>query len=166
MSDVTITRLAAQGMITLKGDLTAATLATAVADVTGLDMVAAREIRRGDDRGLAWMAPDELLLLLPHAEVPSALAAIDSAMGDTPHLAADVSDARAVFRISGDPRRILAKGTPADLRPSKFGPGEIRRTRLGQVAVAFWLTDEDAAELVCFTSVADFVADWLDNAAA
>ena len=53
-----------------------------------------------------------------------------------------------------------------DLSPAGFGPGEIRRTRLGQVAAAFWLTGEDAFELVCFRSVGGFVHDWLNTAAA
>ncbi|MEL6680025.1 MAG: sarcosine oxidase subunit gamma family protein [Pseudomonadota bacterium] len=166
MSDTSITRVFGQGMVTLKGDLESAPLISAVTEITGQPMVDARQIHRDGQHGLAWMAPDELLLLLPNPDVPQALVTLAQRLSGLHHLAADVSDARAVFRLSGDPRRILGKGSPADMRPAKFAPGEIRRTRLGQVAVAFWLTDQATAELVCFTSVGGFVTDWLTNAAA
>ena len=41
-------------------------------------------------------------LILPYAETGAAMAAIAEAMGADHHLAAVVSDARAVFRIEGD----------------------------------------------------------------
>ncbi len=53
------------------------------------------------------------------------------------HLAADVSDARAVFRIEGAKAdQVLAKLCPVDL--ATLEPGELRRTRAAQVAAAFW----------------------------
>jgi sarcosine oxidase subunit gamma len=60
---------------------------------------------------------------------------------------------------------MLAKGTPVDLAPAAFGPGDFRRTRLGQVACAFWMPAPDAFGLICFRSVADHVALWLGTAA-
>ena len=82
------------------------------------------------------------------------------------HLVADVSDARAVIALSGaGAREVLAKGAPVDMAQDRFGPAEIRRTRLGQVAVAFWMTGPETFELVCFRSVAGFVFDWLTVAA-
>lgn len=82
------------------------------------------------------------------------------------HLSADVSDVRSLFRIEGrGAREVLAKGAPVDLAIDKFGPGDFRRTRLGQVAVAFWMTGDDAFSLVCFRSVEEFVGRWLQLAA-
>jgi sarcosine oxidase subunit gamma len=60
---------------------------------------------------------------------------------------------------------VLAKGAPVDLAPAAFGVGDFRRTRLGQVAAAFWMPAPDTFELMCFRSVAGYVADWLANAA-
>ena len=78
----------------------------------------------------------------------------------------DVSDARALFRIDGPgAREVLAKGAPVDLSPAAFGPGDFRRTRLGQVACAFWTPDGTSFELVCFRSVAAYVFGLLENAA-
>ena len=38
-----------------------------------------------------------------------------------------------------------------------LAPGEVRRTRLAQVADAFWLEDAENAQIICFRSVADYV---------
>lgn len=155
-----------RGMVTLRGDLGSAKLKKAVKDVAG---VAVPDTRRGafaGDRGALWMSPDELLILVPHAEADDAAAALGKALEGTHHLAVNVSDARAVFRISGEGwREVLAKLTPADLHPDAFGPGEVRRTRLAQVAAAFWISGEDSVDVVCFRSVAKYVFDLLSTAA-
>ena len=59
---------------------------------------------------------------------------------------------------------MLAKGTPVDLLPGSFGPGDFRRSRLGQVAAAFWMPEAGTIDLMCFRSVAGFVAEWLVSA--
>ena len=61
-------------------------------------------------------------------------------------------------------REVLAKLTPADLRPGAIGIGEVRRTRLAQVPAAFWLDGEGKATVVCFRSVAEYVFGLLRNA--
>ena len=86
--------------------------------------------------------------------------------GSNHTLAVNVSDARAVFRISGaHSRDVLAKLAPVDLSPDSFTPGMIRRTRLAQVPAAFWIEDGDSFRLVCFRSVAQYVFDLLKTAA-
>lgn len=155
-----------RGMVTLRGDLGSAGLKKAVKEVAG---VAVPDIRRAEfsgDRGALWMSPDELLVLVPHAEADDAAGALGKALKGTHHLAVNVSDARAVFRISGEGwREVLAKLTPADLHPDAFGQGEVRRTRLAQVAAAVWMSGEDRVDLVCFRSVAKYVFDVLSSAA-
>ena len=77
----------------------------------------------------------------------------------------NVSDARAVFDLSGDViRDVLAKGSPADMSVDALPLGEVRRTRIGQLAVAFWFTDAQNAQLVCFRSVGGHIMRWLENA--
>jgi sarcosine oxidase subunit gamma len=78
-----------------------------------------------------------------------------------------MSCARAAIDLVGPGwREVLAKGSPIDLAPGRFEPGDFRRTRLGQVAVAIWASEAETAHLVCFRSVAGFVFDWLRTAAA
>ena len=52
-----------QGMITLRGDLSSATLAEAVRSATGADVPARRRVATGSTGQALWMSPDELLLI-------------------------------------------------------------------------------------------------------
>jgi sarcosine oxidase subunit gamma len=153
-------------MITLKGDLAAPALAAAVEAVTGCAVPGRRGIEAAGEARVGWMAPDELLLIVPRGAVPGALATLAERLGETHHLAADVSDMRAVFRVEGaGAREVLAKLCPVDLAPGAFGKGELRRTRLAQVPAAFWM-EEDDFTVVCFRSVAAYAFGVLAGAAA
>ena len=155
-----------QGMITLRGDLSDKVLAKAVKDATGQAVPGQREAFVDGDTGVCWMSTDELLVLVPYAEVGEKLAAMTNALGGTHALAVNVSDARAVFRISGaHAREVLGKLAPVDLSAEAFQPGQIRRSRLAQVAGAFWMDDEQTLRVVCFRSVADYVFKLLKIAA-
>lgn len=163
---VTIEDAGPRGMITLRADLSDPHVGAAVESATGLALPGRREIRLEGDRGLAWMSPDEVLVMVPHDASDAMIDALRAALGDVHALVANVSDARCVIRLSGaGAREVLAKGAPVDLSPDAFGPGEIRRTRLGQVAAAFWMSGPDTFELVCFRSVGGFVFEWLCTAA-
>lgn len=170
MSDgVRIERVEDWGMIAIRADLSVPAAAGAVADATGLAVPAARRFSDAGGRLLLWMSPDELLLHCPKREVDALLAALEGAFGAAHHLALDMSDARAVFRLTGDGAgEALAKGAPVDLSRGAFAKGEVRRTHMGQVAAAFWKRDDapETFELICFRSVADYVAAWLEAAAA
>ncbi len=157
-----------RGMVTLRGDLDAPAFQKVAIGVAGVAFPARRAIVLDGDRGLAWMSPDELLLMMPYEAAGDAVAALGERLGDAHHLAVDVSDARAVFRVSGGAaaREVLAKLCPVDLSPAAFEPGQIRRTRAAQVPVAFWMADDDSFDLVCFRSVARYVFDLLSTAAA
>lgn len=162
---VSITRRAV-GMIGLRCDFAEPRLAAALAKATGCALPAPRRIAFGADGAAAWMSPDEALLFVPLEAVAGRLAEIGAALASAHHLALDLSDARTVFRIEGaGAREVLAQGAPVDLAREAFGPGDFRRTRLGQVAAAFWMPEPGVFELMCFRSVAAFVADWLAHAA-
>ncbi len=155
-----------QGMITLRGDLSDKVLAKAVKDATGQKVPGQREAFVNGDTGVCWMSSDELLVLVPYAEVNTRLAAMTEALGDTHSLAVNVSDARAVFSISGaSAREVLGKLAPVELSAEAFQPGQIRRSRLAQVAGAFWMDDADSFRVVCFRSAADYVFKLLKIAA-
>ena len=154
------------GMISLRGDLSDSKLLKAVKVVCGCDMPDIRAVVQGDTGRAAWMSPDELLLILPYNQLDASLNKLETALEGGHFLAVDVSDARQMFELSGAfIREVLAKGSPADLSPDVLGLNEMRRTRLGQLPVAFWLTSDDKAHLICFRSVAGFVFDWLCNSA-
>ncbi|MEX0317559.1 MAG: sarcosine oxidase subunit gamma [Ruegeria sp.] len=155
-----------QGMITLRGDLSDKVVIKAVKDATGQKMPGQREVHIDGETGVCWMSPDELLVLVPYAEVEAKLAAMTNALSGVHALAVNVSDARAVFRITGaSAREVLGKLAPVDLSPAAFGLGQIRRSRLAQVAGAFWLDTDDSFRVVCFRSAAAYVFKLLKIAA-
>jgi len=161
-----VAEVPAPGMITLKGDLSSPAVAEALRAVAGTPVPEVRRIVAQGGCRVAWMAPDEVLILVPRDAVAAALATLAETLAGQHHLAADVSDMRAVFRIEGGvaAREALAKLCPVDLAPGAFEAGEMRRTRLAQVAAAFWW-EEGGFTLVCFRSVAQYAFDVLKGAA-
>ena len=152
------------GMITLRGTLASPAMAAAVKAATGCDMPARRRIVLSGAKGVAWMSPDELLVLVPYAEAAATVAALSQALSGEHALVVDVSDARAVFTVTGDRAdQVLRKLSPADI--DRMDPGEIRRSRIAQVAGAFWRSAPDRITLVTFRSVAPYVMGLLSNAA-
>ncbi|MEI4231828.1 sarcosine oxidase subunit gamma [Roseovarius sp. D22-M7] len=162
----TIAEAEPAGMITLRGDLGSDAVAQAVHAATGLEMPSLRQARFGAGTAALWMAPDEVLLICPHTEVGERLAAIETALAGQYFLAADVSDARCHLHVSGPgAREVLAKLCPVDLAPDAFTPGMVRRTRMAQIAAAFWLDAGGTFHVICFRSVADYAFGVLKTAA-
>lgn len=154
------------GMVTIRGDLGAAKVAAAVKKATGVALPGQGEIVAAKGRKLAWMSPDELMLLCAYDEAPALSAGLAGALNGHHALVVNVSDARVVLHVSGgQAREVMAKLSPADVSPAAFAPGRMRRTRLGQVAAAFHMPDETSFEVIAFRSVADYVFKLLAGAA-
>jgi sarcosine oxidase subunit gamma len=161
-----IKEIGLQGMITLRGDLSAKTVIDAATTAAGVKMPEQGSANHDGASGLCWMSPDELLILCPYEDVKATLAGIHTALGKTHALAVDVSDARASLRVSGpNARDVMAKLAPVDFSAEGFRIGMFRRTRLAQVAAAFWMTDNQSFQIVCFRSNAQYVFDLLKVAA-
>jgi sarcosine oxidase subunit gamma len=165
---VAVHEMGLQGMVSLRADLGHAQTARAIADVMGAAMPDPRRIAPGQGGAVAWMSPDELLILCPHAEAEAKAASLAEKLAGMHHLALNLSDARAMFEITGDEgalRDVLSKITPADLSAERLAPGEMRRTRLQQVPGALWFETPTSARIICFRSVAQYVFDLLAMAA-
>ncbi|MFT4962690.1 MAG: sarcosine oxidase subunit gamma [Paracoccaceae bacterium] len=155
-----------QGMITLRGDLSTKVLKTAATKAAGVSMPAANSVETTEDSGICWMSPDEVLVMCAYDTVEATLANMQKTLGETHAMAVNVSDARAVFRVSGPyAPEVMAKLCPVDLSPEAFKPGMFRRTRMAQVPAAFWMCDDQTFQIVCFRSVADYVFELLKIAA-
>jgi sarcosine oxidase subunit gamma len=164
--EVTISEAGLRGMITLRGDLAFSKLKSICTGLTGVDFSASGQANYVGEKGLCWMSPDEILILVPYAEVNAALETIARGMKKKHHLAENVSDARALITVEGAyARDVIAKLAPVDLHPDVFKPGDFRRTHIGQVAAAFWMRDADTIEVICFRSVAEYAFDLLADAA-
>ena len=151
------------GMISLRAKPDTAGLAEAVRAVTGTGLPDRRRIEVAGEKAAGWMSPDEYLLILPYAGTGAAMAGLALALKGQHHLAAVVSDARAVFRIEGAKAdQVIRKLAPVDM--DRLAEGELRRTRAAQVPAAFW-RQGDGFTLVCFRSVAAYVMGLLTHSA-
>jgi len=163
---MTLNDMGLQGMITYRGDLSSKALATALKALTGQAVPAQGKANVRDGKGAAWMSPDELLILFPYAEAAQAVGQITKALGEAHHLVVNVSDARGYISLSGQgAAEVMAKNAPVDLHPDVFTSGTFRRSRLGQVAAAFWRDEEGAFHVICFRSVAEYLYQLLEVSA-
>ncbi len=154
---VTVRDAGLRGMITLRGNLDDPTLRATCEEVTGVSFPAALSATYDGRRGLVWMAPDEMLVMVRYDDVAQHLELFHRALAGQDYLAKNVSDARTVMFVEGaGAREVLAKLAPVDLHPDHFPVGMARRTRLGQIAAAFWARDAETFEVVCFRSVGDY----------
>ena len=132
----------------------------------GSSLPASNKILFLKDRYLAWMSIDELWLL-SEIEIKDK---IFNKLSTTEYsfekiVSIDLSASRTLFSLNGEKwRNIFAKGSPADVSKNAFKPGNIRRTRLGLVPVAFFCMDTENAVLICNRSVRDYVFKWLEIA--
>ncbi len=158
-----ITEAGLHGMITLRADLASKKLAKAL-KTQGFALPEPRRVMASGDRSALWMSPDELLLILPYDQAAPTVAALEGALAGEFVLVADVSDARALFRISGARApEVLAKLCPVDF--ARLAPDEVRRTRAAQVAAALWCSAPDEFSLISFRSVAGYVMGVLEHSA-
>lgn len=165
----TVRDMGLQGMITLRGDLSAVTMQKAVKAAAGGDMPSAGHISLSETSSAAWMSPDELLVIVPYADADAKVAEISKGLGSAHHMAVNVSDARCMFALSGEDalvREALAKLMPVDLSQDAFKVGQFRRSRMAQVPAAIWMAAPGEARIVCFRSVAQYVFDLLKGATA
>ncbi|RNF35035.1 sarcosine oxidase subunit gamma [Paracoccus methylarcula] len=157
----TVTPVEGLGMVMIRADLTRA--GNAIAEAAGLAVPEMTRITTDGSRSLGWMSPDELLLVLPGPEISEAISALEQALTGEHALIADVSDARAVFDITGPHAGdVIAKLCPADA--AALPPDGLRRTRAAQTAAAFWRI-ENGFRMIGFRSTADYLGLILRNAA-
>lgn len=157
----TVTRRETLGMITIRADLAQA--GDAIAEAAGLAIPEKARITTDASHSLGWMSPDELLLIVPAQETSEAIAALEQSLTGAHGLVVNVSDARAVFDVTGPHAEdVIAKLCPAD--PAALPQDGLRRTRAAQVSAAFWRI-ENGFRLIGFRSTADYLGQILENAA-
>lgn len=165
---VTVQALGPQGMVSLRANIGHDRTLAALKGVMGLDAPERRGVVTGPEGAVAWMAPDEWLIVCAHDRAAEVAAGFTAKLHDRHHLAVDLSAARAMFEVTGPGgavRDVLAALTPADMARGALAPLEMRRTRMAQVAAAIWFEEEDRARVICFRSVAGYVEGLLRAAA-
>jgi len=117
------------------------------------------------NRQLVWLGPDEFLLLCEagaetdlHSQLRLDLQPVHAAV-------TNVTDGLCALSLRGpDARRVLAKGCALDLHPAAFTTGMCAQSMLSHAAVTLIAVDENRFTLICRTSFAPYVHDWLMDA--
>ena len=117
-------------------------------------------------RHVLWMGPDETLLLCEAGREDELLRVIRSDAAGQHCAISNVTDGLCALQLSGPAvRNVLAKGCAIDLHPREFGPGDCAQSLLSHAAITLVATDDDAFLMICRTSFAPYVLDWLQDAA-
>ncbi|NCF49198.1 MAG: sarcosine oxidase subunit gamma [Bacteroidetes bacterium] len=118
------------------------------------------------DRQLIWLGPDEFLLLCEAGRERELRAELMLGFDGIHAAVTNVTDSLCALNLRGPAlRRVLAKGCALDLHPSKFAAGHAAQTLLSHAAITLLAIDQDKFTLICRTSFAPYVADWLEDAA-
>ena len=153
----TVKVMDAAGMITVRGDFSSDDFKSAVTDATGCAFPDVNSFTSNGETHLAWMSPDELMIFCGYEAALEMASTLQSALSAQHALVCVVSDARALFEVTGSGARdALAKLTPADLSRDAFTKATFRRTRMAQIPAAIGAVDEDHFLIMCFRSVAEY----------
>jgi sarcosine oxidase subunit gamma len=143
-----VMRLSPPGMVAVKADLADPDLPAALE----IPVPGVRRWEQGAGGRALWMAPDEVLLIVPDAR--AAVDRIAARLAGRHATVADVSGLRAAFFLRGaGARDVLAKLMPVDF--ADFPAGTLRRSRAAQVAALVWAEDAGFG-LMTARSVADY----------
>jgi heterotetrameric sarcosine oxidase gamma subunit len=120
----------------------------------------------GDDPVIWWVSPNAWLIQSPR-ERDGLAGQVRSDCMDLPCAVTDLSDALVTFALEGpDASAVLARGSGIDLRVPSFGARACARTRLAQLPVLIRRPSSSRFELVVDRAAAQYLQDWLVDAAA
>ena len=152
------------GKLNIRGDHS---LETAVKAATGCNFPpVANQFETAGERHVVWLGPDEYLLLCESGKEKALHDTLTSTIKTRHFAITDVSDSLCALSLSGAAvRNVLAKGCSLDLHPSKFGAGKCAQSLLAHAGITLMALSNDTFILICRTSFAPYVHDWLVDAA-
>ncbi len=125
---------------------------------------APRTSSSGRGRTALWWSIDQWIVTSPGSRTPLLVKKLETAFGRAHAMVTNVSDTRAIIRVSGDQvREILMKGCCADLLAPDVTPGHVRRTQIAEIPAALHFVDDDPLtfDVYVFRSYADYIWQWL-----
>lgn len=151
------------GKINLRGDAKNKDFKQAVTTLTGLELpTSANTCAANSGHQLFWLGPDEWMLHLPLESVDQSLAALKNTLTKQHFAATEVSDYFSVIQLSGDQiREVIASGSPFDIRPKHFEPGQCAQTLFGHASILLWAQDAQSFCLQVRWSYAQYLYAYL-----
>ena len=128
----------------------------------------ARTSTAGDGFTCLWFSVDQWLVTCDRTRTQEFTKSLSKALEGHFASVTDVSDMRAVIRLTGDAvRQVLMKCMSIDILSKEIRPGYVRRVNFGEIAGALRMVsnEPDCFELYVFRSYASYALDWLEEAA-
>jgi len=145
------------GLLSVRGDLLAENFKNAFKKISISSLPQIRNFVTVKECTVAWMSPDELLIMMTTMNVKKIQKKLLIALKGIHSSVEDISDSREIFQIKGrNVRDVMGKLSPVNFSANEFKVGSFRRTRLSQVPAALWMTDQDIIKIICFKSVSEY----------
>ena len=127
---------------------------------------ASNKFTSAGERHAVWLGPDEFLIICESGKDEELACAIQASFGDRHAAVTNISDALTAFRLKGTAvRQVLAKGCSLDLHLKSFTSGDAAQSLLSHAAVTIMALTENEFMILCRTSFASYLLDWLCDAA-
>ena len=157
------------GMIDLRilGDNTKALTVAGKVSGTGLPLEP-RTSTASDEVTCLWFSVDQWLVTCERSRAAELSQSLSKALEGHFASVTDVSDMRAVIRLTGESaRQTLMKCVSIDILSAAVQPGYVRRVNFGEIAAALHMVSNapDSFDLYVFRSYASYALDWLEEAA-
>lgn len=141
--------------------------AARLGSVAGLPLdIGVNRTSEAEGRRAVRLGPDEWLILGHGDETEELAARIDAPLAGVFHALVDVGHRTCGLLVRGaGAEAALNAGCPLDLAPAAFPVGTATRTLLGKSEILLARTGDDAFEVECWRSFADYVREFLVEAA-
>jgi sarcosine oxidase, subunit gamma len=143
-----------------------------IAQALGCPLPSAGTVTGAGERSVLWLGPDEWLVVGPDGDagalVTQLTAALAASRDGERGSVVDVSADRTTVTVEGPAAQaVLEKGITLDLHPRAFSADRAAATTLARTLLLLWQTgDAPGYRLMVRSSFADYLADWLLDAAA
>ena len=125
----------------------------------------ANKFTTAGERHVVWLGPDEFMIICETGKDEELASAIHASFGSQHAAVTNITDAFAAFHLKGAAvRQVLAKGCALDLHHNSFTSGDAAQTLLSHAAVTIMALADDKFIVICRTSFAPYLHDWLLDA--
>ena len=166
---IAITEIVGRGMIDLKVQPSDRSACDAVREVLGFDLPSTpRSSSRKGERAALWLSIDQHLIITPIAECETQIEALNTALNGHVAAVTDLSDARAVIRLSGPGASdVIRKGSQADIGGSGPDAGTVSRMPLAGIPAVVHMVQSgsEIIDLYVDRSYGESAWEWLARAA-
>ena len=152
------------GKLNMRADKSAGQIVTSISGC--MFPPAANKFTTAGERHVVWLGPDEFMMICEAGKDEELTSAILASF-DGQHAAfTNITDALTAFNLKGAAvRQVLAKGCSLDLHHNSFTSGDTAQTLLSHATVTIMALADDEFIIICRTSFASYLHDWLLDAA-